>query len=219
MIKAIVFDMDGVIFDTENLFIGCWKSLAEEIQIEDLETVLRKCIGTNEQKTREIMIAHYGDQFDFDHYRERVREIFTHTVETQGMPLKKGVYELLDFLKAKGYRIGLASSTRVETIRRELRSVGLEDYFEVIIGGNMVTHSKPHPEIYRLACEKLGIHPEEAIAIEDSLNGIRSAYDAGLKPIMVPDLIQPTKEIQPLLYQKFNDLLEVKNFIEEQAFI
>lgn len=213
MIKAIVFDMDGVIFDTEQLFISCWKALGDEINLPDLEEVLRMCIGTNIEKTREIITTHYGEKLDYDRYQVKVREMFFKHVTQYGMPMKRGVHEILDYLKQSNYKIGLASSTAVEKVKSELKSVGIDQAFEVIVGGDMVTHSKPHPEIYEVACARLGVKPEEAIAIEDSLNGIRSAYGAGLKPIMVPDLVAPTKEIESLLYKKMDSLLEVRDFL------
>lgn len=214
MVKAIVFDMDGVLFDTESLFISCWKTLADEMQLEHFEEVLKKCIGTNVDKTKEIIVSHYGTQFDYDSYQGKTRKLFAEHINTKGMPMKPGVYELLGFLKENDYKIGLASSTRLDMVVEELKNAGIYEYFEVIVGGDMVTHSKPHPKIYQVACEKLGVKPEETIAIEDSLNGIRSAFAAGMKPIMVPDLVLPTEEITPLLYKKFSSLLEVKAFLE-----
>lgn len=214
--KAIVFDMDGILFDTENLFIKCWQQLAKEYKLENIEAVVKECIGTNEEKTKAIMKSYYGEEFDIAYYHGEAREAFLEYIEENGLPMKKGVRELLDYLKECGYKIGLASSTRVAEVKRELKSVGIDQYFEVIVGGDMVKESKPKPEIYLLACEKLGVEPKETIAIEDSLNGIRAAYSAGMKPIMVPDIVQPTKEIEEILYQKLESLIEVRDFLLKQ---
>lgn len=216
MDKAVIFDMDGILFDTENLYIQCWKQLGGCHQLEDIEATLKECIGTNEERTKSIFKSHYGESFDIMYYREQVRSIFLNYTKTHGMPMKPGVYELLGYLKENGYRIGLASSTKIEDVKRELKEAGIYEYFEVLIGGDMVKTSKPSPDIYLLACEQLGIEPKIAIAIEDSLNGIRAAYAAGMKPIMVPDLMEPTPEIQKMLYQKLDSLLEVKEFLMKQ---
>ena len=216
MTKTVVFDMDGVLFDTEKLYIECWEEIADEAKLENIGMVLRKCTGTNEQKTREIIQAHYGDGFDLDGYRIKVKEIFKSCIREHGMPMKKGVHELLSYLKENDYTVGLASSTKVEEVKEELKSAGIDTYFDVIIGGDMVQESKPHPEIYLLACNKLGVEPKEAIAIEDSLNGIQSAYRAGMKPIMVPDLVAPTVQIEKMLFGEMESLLEVRDFLIQQ---
>ena len=217
MSKAVVFDMDGILFDTESLFIKCWVKLADEFKLKDIESALKECIGTNEEKTKEILKSHYGESFDLAYYHKKVRALFQEHITTYGMPMKVGVHELLEYLKEEGYKIGLASSTKVESVKSELKSAGIEHYFEVIIGGDMVKESKPKPEIYLLACQELGVNPKETIAIEDSLNGIRAAHAAGMKPIMVPDLIQPTKEIEVMLYQKFDSLIDVRDFLIKQV--
>lgn len=217
MSKVVVFDMDGILFDTENLYIKCWIQLAETYELGDIEAALRECIGTNEQKTEEILKSHYGEKFDLAFYQAQVKEEFLKYIGQQGMPMKVGVHELLTYLKENGYKVGLASSTKVEAVKSELKMAGIIQYFEVIVGGDMVKESKPSPEIYLLACKELGVNPKEAIAIEDSLNGIRAAYAAGMKPIMVPDLVEPTKEIQEMLYQKCSSLLEVRDFLIKQV--
>ena len=128
--------------------------------------------------------------------------------------MKPGVVELLSFLKEKGYIIGLASSTREGAVRQELTDAGIICYFKELTCGDMLKKSKPEPDIYQMACEKLGIKPEEAIAIEDSFNGIRSAYAAGMTPIMVPDIIGPNEEMREKSHRIFSNLLEVKEWLE-----
>ena len=217
MNKVVIFDMDGILFDTESLYIKCWVKIAEAFQLDNIEAVLKQCIGTNENKTKEILKAHYGEMFDLDFYHTKVKGQFLNYIEEHGMPMKQGVHELLLYLKENGYKIGLASSTKVEAVKSELKSAGISHYFEVIVGGDMVKESKPSPEIYLLACKELGVKPKEAIAIEDSLNGIRAAYAAGMKPIMVPDLVEPTQEVQEIFYQKFESLIEVRDFLIKQV--
>lgn len=213
-IKTIIFDMDGVLFDTERLCMESWVQVAKEWDIHDMEEVFPKCIGLNANDTKALVLNHYGEDFPFDEYRAEASKRFKREVLENGLPVMKGVRELLSFLQEKEYTIGLASSTRYEAVIHHLEYAGIREYFSVVIAGDMVEHSKPRPDIYLLACEKLGVKPEEAYAIEDSPNGIRAAQGAGMKPIMVPDMIAPDEEMQKLSFLICNDLTEVQRFLE-----
>lgn len=213
MIEAVVFDMDGVLFDTERIIGECWKKVASEIGIDGIEDLLNACIGSNKKATRTIFLERLGEDFDFDYFDTQAHNTFLQKVEEEGLPIKLGVRELLEYLQQAGIRIGLASSTYEAGVRSHLKRVGLESYFEVIIGGDMVKASKPDPEIYLTACKELGVKPEHAIAIEDSYNGVRSASAAKLLTIMVPDLLPATEEIEALLYKKCDSLLEVMKYL------
>lgn len=215
MIKAVIFDMDGVLFDTERLVCKVWNQIAAEEGIKEMDIVLNNSIGRSYEDTRIVFRKHYGEDFDFDGFRTKARRLFFEDIKAHGLPIKIGVHELLAYLKEKGYKIGLASSTNKEGVLSHLREANIEAYFEVIVGGDMVKHSKPNPEIYEMACKLLGVEPMEAICIEDSHNGIRSASSAGLKVIMIPDLLEPTEEILPLLHKQFTSLLEVKTYLEQ----
>ena len=210
--KAVVFDMDGVIFDSERLVLQCWTELAEKHGIPDIETVYYKCIGTNRAQTREIFLDFYGETFAYEAFREEASVLFHSRYDNGRMPMKPGVVELLEFLKEQGYAVGLASSTRSEVVRQEIGDAGLLPYFESLTCGDMVTVSKPNPEIFLKACEALGVLPEEAIAIEDSYNGIRAAYRAGMLPVMVPDMVAPDAEMKELAGWIGKDLIQVREW-------
>lgn len=212
--KAVIFDMDGVIFDSERLVLESWKQIAEKYGIQNVEEVLIKCIGVNAVITRDIFLEYYGKDFPYDMYKTECSSLFHTWCKTKGLPIKKGVTELLKYLNDSGYKVGLASSTRYEIVKEELEEAGLLPYFHNLTGGDMLKKSKPEPDIFLMACESLSVKPEEAIGIEDSYNGIRALSRAGMLPVMVPDMIAPDEEMKDLAEFIFDDLLEVLKWIQ-----
>lgn len=195
---AVVFDMDGVIFDSEKAVMDCWLELAAKYNIPNIEEPYLACIGTNDAKTREIMLNAYGPDFPYDEYAKEASKMYHEKYDGGRLPMKHGVLKILNYLKDKNKKIALASSTRRETVINQLRDAGILDYFDEIVTGDMVKRSKPAPDIFLLACEKIGVKPSRAFAVEDSYNGIRSAHAGGLKPIMVPDLLPANGEMKDL---------------------
>lgn len=216
MIESVVFDMDGVLFDTEKICTDAWHQTGTEMNIADIHTTFIACVGRNETDTRQFFIQKYGRQFPYEQFRQRTSRMFYTILDREGLPVKEGVMELLEFLKSGHYRIALATSTGRTSTLRYLQDTGIISYFQTVITGDMIRHGKPDPEIYRTACRKLGSLPASCIAIEDSPNGIRSAFGAGMKPVMVPDLIAPTEEIEELLFAKCRTLSEVKVLLQNQ---
>lgn len=211
--KAVIFDMDGVIFDTEKLCLDCWTILAEKNNLQGMNEAFVKCVGTNAGRTKEIMLEQYGADFDYDGFAAEASKLFHEVEERDGLPLKPGVVEMLEALKGAGIPIGLASSTKLASVEKELKDAGLYDYFKVVVGGDLLKKSKPEPDIYLMACEKMGVDPKDAYAIEDSHNGIRSAYSAGMHPLMVPDLLPPTDEMKEKSEMIADSLLELKKML------
>ncbi|HIU75645.1 MAG TPA: HAD family phosphatase [Candidatus Pelethocola excrementipullorum] len=211
---AVVFDMDGVILDTEVMCLRCWTEVAGEYGISQIQHLFEQCIGTTHAKTKEIVSHAMGGERVYEEFERKTSALFREIERLEGIPLKKGVREVLEFLKAQNAKIALASSTQYSAVSRELEQAGVIHYFQEIVTGDMVTHSKPDPEIFRKACEKLGVEPKEAYAIEDSFNGVRSASDAGLRTIMVPDIIKPDDEMRTRTEIILNDLIEVKEYFQ-----
>mgnify|MGYP000871338714 FL=1 len=215
--QAVVFDLDGVIFDTERLVIEFWKEVAKKHNIPNVEHTCIQCLGTNRVRTREIFLENYGADFPFDPYRAEVTELFNTHYKGVPLPTKPGVRELLSYLQEQDIKVGLASSTAQHLVRDEIGTAGLLPYFQTLVCGDMVEHSKPAPDIFLKACEILNADPTKSIAIEDSFNGIRSAHCAGMTPIMVPDQVQPTDEIRALAFHVMPSLLDVLNWLKTLA--
>ena len=212
---AVIFDMDGVLFDTERLYMEGWTQVAKKRGIAGMEEVARGCIGLNRNDSRAHVRAHYGEEFDYDDFREAVTSWVKTRIKIYGLPMKPGVERILGYLKQRGIPVGLATSTSYQIVLEYLKSAGILDYFQVIVTGDMIEHSKPQPDIYLLACRKLGVEPSKTYAIEDSPNGLLAAYRAGLKSILVPDMIEPTQEMGNQSHQIFYDLTEVMRFFQE----
>ena len=129
--------------------------------------------------------------------------------------MKPGIRELLISLKEKGYQIAIASSTRTKLEEKQIEDAGLREYFDVIVGGDMVEKSKPEPDIFLKAAQLLDVQPEKVYVIEDSYNGIRAAFTGGMIPIMVPDMLEPDDEMREKAQYIFKDLYRVKDFLKE----
>ena len=147
-ISAVIFDMDGVIFDSERLVIECWKVVAEKYGIENIEEACFECLGINAALTKELMKKRYGETFPYDVYKKEMSAIFHSRAAGGKLPQKKGIKELLTFLKENQIPTAVASSTRREVVMRELEEGGLLPYFDRVICGDMVERSKPEPDIF-----------------------------------------------------------------------
>lgn len=210
---AVIFDMDGIIFDSERAVTECWIELAQKYGIEGIEESCRACLGVNAAATRKIMLSRYGQDFPYDDYAREASRMFHEKYDGGKLPMKPGVVELLSALKEEQIPIALASSTRRASVEMELTDAGLLGYFDGLVCGDMVQRSKPDPEIFLKACELLGAAPERAYAIEDSYNGIRAASSGGMHPIMVPDMAEPTEEMERLAEVILSSLYEVREYL------
>lgn len=214
--KYVVFDMDGVILDTERMIQRCWQQVGERYGLPDIGETFLQCVGTTRVHTRQVFQERYPQGVSYERFQEGCRKLFFDWIGDQGMRVKPGAREILVHLREQGAGIGLASSTRMELVKGELESVDLFRYFDQVITGDLLERSKPAPDIYLMACRALGVAPEEAWAIEDSYNGIRSAAAAGMKAIMVPDLLPPTQEMEALATAILPDLAAVERYLDGQ---
>ncbi len=212
--KAVIFDMDGVIFDSERIIIELWEEFGEKNNIPHMHDVTIRCVGLNDKATEEVFKEVYGDDYDYRRFQKIISKQYHEMADGGKLPMMIGVREILDYLKDNGYKIALASSTRTEVVTNQLKAANIYEYFDKVVCGDTVTHSKPHPEIFLKAADQLGVDITKVYIIEDSFNGIRAAHAAGAMPIMIPDMIEPDDEMREKAYKILNNLLEVIDFLK-----
>lgn len=203
--------MDGVILDTEKLYVRFWREAAS---FYGFPMTLEHALGIRSlsgKLAEEKLQGWFGKEFDYNAVRQKRIELMDEFVSQNGVEPKPGAKALLSYIKDNGYALALATATPVDRAGQYLKSVELYSFFDQIVSAREVKRGKPAPDIYLCAAKRLGLDPKECIALEDSQNGIRSAFAAGCKTIMVPDLDQPTEEIMPLLYGVANGLEDVIN--------
>lgn len=215
MFKAVVFDMDGVITDTEKLYrrFQLEEGLKRGVPEEVMHKACERIAGGNKYTNKAPFEAIVGRGIDYFEYRDKMIARLDAYIKENGVELKEGVKETLAYLKEKGIKIGLATSTVRERAIGYLTDHDIYKYFDKLIFGDMVEHGKPAPDIYLKACEELQVKPEETIAVEDSINGIKSAGEAGLYPVMVVDLIKPNDEIKVYVKQVYDVMTRLKEII------
>ena len=196
--RLAIFDMDGLIFDSERMFMEKLdKAMSERGYTLTLEVYL-SMLGANAESCMETMKSYYGQDYPYKEISDAARAAFNDDARKNGMPVKPGIPELLEFLKAQGIKCAVASSTESEFVREYLEISGLDKFFDIVIGGDMVGRSKPAPDIFLKAGETAGAEPSEAVVLEDSENGIKAAVNGGIPVIWIPDMKRHGEEIVSL---------------------
>ena len=214
MLKAVIFDVDGTLLDTERIYMRAWKDAAAELGYVITDELLRKTRAVNTKDAAKIFEAEIGNGFSYEKTRPVRVRIAEEIIKRESPILKPGVTELLTFLKEKGIRLSVASSTHLKGTKEHLSESGILDPFEVVVGGDMVTRGKPNPDIFLKAAELLGLAPEECIVVEDSPAGIRAAFSAGMKAVLVPDQAAITQEIIDMSDAVLDSLLDMPRYVE-----
>ena len=216
MKKAVIFDMDGLMIDSERVTYNEYvKKLAQLGHHDFTEELYRNCLGKNKQGICQVFIDHYGQDFPMTEVWDDVHVWIDESLR-QYVPKKKGLVELLEYLKANNYKTIVATSSGRARVDEILKNADLTKYFDDTICGDEVTHGKPHPEIFLTACQKLDVKPEEALVLEDSEAGILAAYDGHIDVICVPDMKYPEQQFVEKVTKIVDSLDEVIDYLKAQ---
>jgi len=214
MIKAVLFDMDGTLIDTEKYYRIFWPMAMKEFgyDLTDEQVLSMRSLGRPFAPKQ--LKAWFGEELDYLAIKERRKVLMEECLEKNGIEVKKGAFEILAFLKEKGVKTAIATATDLERTGKYLKKTGLEGHFDQIISATMVAEGKPSPDIYQYACKQLGLEPKECLAVEDSPNGVLSAYRAGCKVVLIPDQTAPEEEIQDKVYAILESLDQISTLFE-----
>lgn len=214
-IMGVAFDMDGLMLDSERLTFKIFKQECKKLGYDCTEEIFKSLIGLRSYDTGVRLTKIFGEEFDYNTmYANNKREYFNY-IENNGVPVKKGLFQLLDFLKENNIKACVATSTSTETATKLLKQANVYGYLDGLIGGEAVVNGKPAPDIYIKATEKMGISPQRCMGLEDSYNGLKAIHSAGLIAVMVPDMLPPTQETNAITYTVVKDLSQVINVIKE----
>ena len=213
-LDAVMFDMDGLLLDTEAVHRETMAESAAALGLDWRDEVFLKLIGVHRDANNLTLRAHYGDDFPLDAFYDDSDRRFAHRL-VAAIPLRPGVLAILDHLAADGVPRALVTSTASPTAEERLRRAGLIDRFDAIVTRSDVANPKPAPDPYLLAAERLAVRPAHCVALEDSHNGVRAAAAAGMATIMVPDLLGPTDETRGLTVATLDSLDAVRTLLIE----
>lgn len=216
-LRAVAFDMDGVLIDSEKVYRMCWlkNGLSIGIPENEMSKICDRMAGGTKKTNAHVMKEKMGEDFDYLAFRQRTVDMVEAYMNEHGVELKHGVIETLKTLKARGIKMAVATSTDRERAEDKLVRSGLLPYFDDVICGDEIEHGKPYPDIYLKACEKLGTKPEETVGVEDSINGVTASHAAGLYTLMVIDLIQPDEETKKKADRISDDIFELTELFED----
>ena len=211
--KAVIFDMDGVIFDTEKVYLDIWIEVFEKYGYKMTKELYVNVMGTGRKNVIKTFLENFGDDLPIEKmYEEKDNQLF-YILENQGIPLKEGVKELFSMLKEKNYKIALATSAKRERVEKQIKDKWLKESFDAIVCGDDVEKGKPSPDIFLKAAKKIDVEPENCFVVEDSPAGIKAAFSGGMKGIHVEDLKAADEDILKYCEKNFKNLQEIKEYL------
>ena len=193
--EVVIFDMDGLMLDTERLAPQAWHDAKEALGVDFDMSLLDAMVGRNYQDCRALILERHGASFPTDRLMDAWHVAYDAIVARDGIAIKHGLFDLLDWLEQAHIPKAVATSTRRSRALAKLESAGLASRFAALVGGDEIARGKPAPDIFLRAAERLGVQPASCVVLEDSAPGIRAALAAGMTPIMVPDQHQPAPDI------------------------
>ncbi len=209
MKKGVIFDMDGLLFDTEAVWQRNWSRVAADMGIDLPEAFRKEICGTSGEIMKRVIEKYYG----VDDGTEIMQNVINgvHSDLKDNVPEKPGLHEILEHFRNKGMKMAVASSSSQAQIESNCRNAGILEYFDALVSGAQIGKSKPAPDIFLAAAEKIGIAPEDCYVFEDAFNGVQAGYAAGSAVIMIPDMTAPTDEIRAMTYAVYDSLLTAKD--------
>ncbi len=208
--RAVVFDLDGLMVDTERIALECWIESARTFGWEITRETCLALVGIDSRESRQVLLDRMGGSFPMSEVSARGRVRYLERLRGEGVQVKLGLVELLDWLAARAVPVAVATSTQQELALEKLALAGLRERFETVVGGDQVARGKPAPDVYREAIARIGAEPAHCIALEDSEIGLRAAHAAGATCIVVPDLLPPSPKFEPLAHAIVPSLREAR---------
>lgn len=214
MIKAVIFDMDGLMIDSERVTFECYQEILKGMNLTMDEEFYKTLLGKPLKGIYQRFYDVYGNDFPIEDVIKDVHTLMAQRFETEGVPVKTGLKSLLEYLKINNYKTIVATSSNRDRVDTILAQAQITDYFDDSICGDEVTKGKPNPEVFLKSCQKLGVSVDEAIVLEDSEAGIQASYDAGIKVICIPDMKYPEKQYEEKTFKILKDLNDVTNYLK-----
>ena len=214
MIKAIIFDMDGLMIDSERVTFECYQERLKDMNLTMDEEYYKTIIGKPIKGIYQRFYDVYGNDFPIENVIQDVHQLMAERFETEGVPVKKGLVKLLHYLKDNNYKTIVATSSNRDRVDKILAQAKITEFFDDSICGDEVTKGKPNPEVFLKSCQILGVNVDEAIVLEDSEAGIQASYDANIKVICIPDMKYPEKQYEEKTFKILKDLTEVTAYLK-----
>ncbi|WP_018700167.1 HAD family hydrolase [Amorphus coralli] len=193
--EALIFDMDGLLLDTEGVYKRSWAAAASELGFDLTDEIFMTLIGITIADCEKRLVQTFGDQFPLDRFRDDARTRYEAIVEAEGIPLKPGVHAALDWAARRNVPCGIGTSTRTDEARDRLKRHAMLDRFAVVVGGDQISRGKPDPETFLRVAEVLAHPPAACLVFEDAHSGVLAARAAGMSVALIPDLLPATPEI------------------------
>ena len=215
-VRLVIFDMDGLMFDTERIAVDSWRHAGDQLGFAISPEMIIETIGLNRKDTKAMLLRHLTDGFPYEEARRHRIRYAEETIAINGVPVKEGLFELLDDLDAAGILKAVGTSTERARAQNLLELAGIRDRFDVIVCGDDVERGKPWPDIFLAAAAKLGCDPAACMVLEDSESGLTAAHRAGMLPVLIPDLKAPSREALSLAFQVFSSLTEFRRYLSDE---